>query len=90
MTTNRLTKWQINAMREAMANPEIFNRGIAMRLREVANNHPGLIIISNSKPRQESHQQPYCRAVLTMRGIDAITDTKRRRTIRAMLVEARA
>lgn len=92
MKTKRLTKWQKAAMREVIEGADIYNRSIAMRLREVETSHPEFIRITAARtaPRDGAQQQPYFGAILTLRGIEAISIRKAQRSAARHEIEVRA
>lgn len=92
MKTKRLTKEQKTAMHCVIDGADVYNRTIAVRLREVERDHPGYILITNPRrrPRDGAKQQPYFGAILTPMGIVAITPIKVRRSIRNHAAEVRA
>lgn len=91
---NRLTKEQIKAMHAVIDGGDVYNRTIAVRLREVERNHPELIKITKPQraPRDGAASQPYFGAILTAAGIGAITPRKqlRAQASRIAAIEARA
>lgn len=88
MSHRKLTKEQIAAMREVKDGADIFNRALAVRLREVQHNHPNYITIVRPVGGANSHgARPYFGAILTQRGLDAITPRKLAR--RMVAIEAR-
>ncbi len=90
MSHRKLTKEQIAAMREVRTGADIFNRTIAVRLREVQRNFPTYITITSpvNTQRTQHGARPYFGAILTARGVDAVTTRKTMR--RATSIEARA
>lgn len=90
---NGLTKEQIKAMHAVIDGADVYNRTIAVRLREVEKNNPTLIRITkaHSAPRDGAAAQPYFGAILTAAGVEAITPRKqfRARAARNAAIEAR-
>lgn len=88
MSHRKLTKEQIAAMREVKDGADIFNRAIAVRLREVQRNHPNYLTIVPAVMGTQNGARPYFGAILTARGVDAITT--RKTTRRTAAIEVRA
>lgn len=88
----KLTKEQIKAMRAVIDGADVYSRRLADRLREVEGHHPELILITRAAhpPKDARATQPYFGAILTARGVVAVTPHKalRAHTARGATVSA--
>lgn len=70
---SRLTKEQIRAMACVFDGGHVYNRSIAVRLREVQKDHPQMIMIDRGA-RHSTHKgaRPYFAAMLTAKGREKV------------------
>lgn len=84
-----LTKEQIKAMQAIIDGADVFNRTIAVRLREVERNRPELIKITKAHGGTNAHgARPYFGAILTAAGVVAVTPRKQLRASAARIAAA--
>lgn len=89
MPHRKLTKEKIAAMRAVKDGADVFNRALAVRLREIQRDYPEYITIVRAIGGDCNGARPYFGAILSRRGIAAITPRKISRT-RTHAIEVRA
>lgn len=88
MKSRKLTKEQIASLREIAGGADIYSRALAVRLREIQQNHPTYLTITPAAMPQEGRHRPAIGAILSRAGAEAITPKKIQRSQR-QTIEAR-